>query len=95
VAAWRVSRRGGWAAQGAALSLFLVQLAVNFAWSPLFFSLQQIGGALIDIVALRLLIMATIFMFARIDRLAAVLLVPYLAWVSYATALNWAFYSAN
>ncbi len=88
VAAWRVWRKGGWARHATALNLFVAQLTLNFAWSILFFSQQTVQGALVDIVALWVLIVATIWAFSRIDNLAAWLLVPYLAWVSFATALN-------
>jgi tryptophan-rich sensory protein len=95
IAAWRVWRTGGWHEHAAALTLFSVQLAVNFAWSPLFFTFQRIDLALADIVLLWLLIVATLRQFASIDRLSAWLLLPYLAWVSYATALNAAIAGAN
>jgi tryptophan-rich sensory protein len=88
VAAWLVWREGGWRQQRLPLIVFLVQLTLNFAWSPIFFGLQQITWALVDIVALWLLIVLSIRVFVRVKRLAAWLLAPYLAWVSYATALN-------
>ena len=88
IAAWRVWNRGGWVAQAPALRLFLLQLALNFSWSFLFFRFQQIELALADIVVMWVLIVLTIRAFARIDRPAAWLLAPYLAWVTYATTLN-------
>jgi tryptophan-rich sensory protein len=88
VAAWRIWKRGGWEAQTPALRLFLLQLALNFSWSYLFFAFQQIELALVDIVVMWVLIALTIRAFARIDRPAAWLLAPYLAWVTYATTLN-------
>jgi translocator protein len=88
VAAWLVSREGGWRQQRWPLTVFLAQLAVNFAWSPLFFGLRQITWALVDIVVLWVLIVVTIRLFARVKPAAAWLLTPYLAWVSFATALN-------
>lgn len=88
VAAWRVWRMGGWARHATALNLFLAQLTLNFGWSILFFSVQTVTGALVDIVVLWALIAATIWSFWRIDRVAAWLLLPYLAWVSFAAALN-------
>jgi benzodiazapine receptor len=88
VAAWRIWRLGGWRSHRPALNLFIAQLACNFAWSFLFFSLQQIALAFVDIVALWVLIVATIRRFGAVDRTAAVLLLPYLAWVSFATVLN-------
>lgn len=88
VAAWLVWREGGWPRQRLPLIVFLVQLALNLAWSAIFFGLQQITWALVDIVALWLLIVMTIRVFVRVNRAAAWLLAPYLAWVSFATALN-------
>jgi benzodiazapine receptor len=78
-----------------ALLLWAVQLALNFAWSFIFFGRQAIGAALVEICLLWLAILLTIFAFARISRLAAWLLVPYIAWVSFAALLNAAIYSLN
>ena len=88
VAAWLVWREGGWRQQRRPLMIFLAQLTLNFAWSPIFFRLQQITWALVDIVALWLLVVITIRVFARAERRAAWLLAPYLAWISFAAALN-------
>jgi tryptophan-rich sensory protein len=92
VAAWRVWRRGGWQAHRVALALFVSQLVLNFAWSFVFFGMQQIGWALADILALWILIALTIRGFAAVDPPAAWLLTPYLGWVTFATALNAAIY---
>jgi tryptophan-rich sensory protein len=88
VAAWLVWREGGWRQQKLPLIIFLAQLTLNFAWSMVFFGLRQIMWALIDIVALWLLIVLTIRVFVRVNRAAAWLLAPYVAWVTFATALN-------
>ena len=88
VGAWLVSREGGWPKQRRPLIVFLAQLTLNFAWSLIFFGLQQITWALVDIVALWLLIVLAIRGFVRVQRAAAWLLAPYLAWVSFATVLN-------
>jgi tryptophan-rich sensory protein len=88
VAAWRVWRRGGWQAQRGALALFVSQLVVNFSWSFIFFGAQQIGWALADIFVLCILIAMTMRRLAAIDRLASWLMAPYLAWVTFAAALN-------
>lgn len=85
VAAWLVWRRSGWTA---ALALFGLQLGLNLGWSALFFGAQQIGLALIEIAILWLAIAATTRSFARHDRRAAILLLPYLTWVTYAALLN-------
>lgn len=95
IAAWLVWRAGGFSAQARPLAWFLVQLALNLAWSFLFFAAHQVGWALVDIVLLWCAILATAVAFRRVSRLAAWLLVPYLAWVSYATALNAAIWSMN
>jgi translocator protein len=94
VAAWLVWRRGGHAARGA-LALFLVQLALNAAWTPAFFGLRNPGLGLIVILALWIAIAAAINAFWRQHRAAAALLVPYWAWVTYATALNFAVWRLN
>jgi tryptophan-rich sensory protein len=92
IAAWRVWGRAGF---GTALYLFLAQLALNALWSWLFFAWRLGGAAFGEILLLWLLIAATVAAFFRIDRLAAALLVPYLAWVSFAAALTYAVWRAN
>jgi len=71
-----------------AIALFLVQLALNAAWSPLFFKAHATRAALIDIMVLLVAIVLTMVTSARVDRIAAWLLAPYLAWVAYAATLN-------
>jgi translocator protein len=88
VAAWLVWREGLSQRTALALGLFAAQLALNFAWSLIFFGQHRIGAALIEIVVLWLTILATIVAFRSIRPLAGALLVPYLAWVSVATYLN-------
>ncbi len=95
VAAWLVWRRSERPGAGVALGLFFAQLVLNFAWSPLFFGLHSPILGAVDIVALWALIVLTIAAFARVHRLAATLLVPYLVWVSFATALNLAIWRLN
>ncbi len=95
VAAWRVWRRREAPGRGRALALFAAQLALNLAWSVLFFGLQAVGAALVEILVLWLAILITTAAFARIDRAAAWLMVPYLAWVSFAVALNAAIWRLN
>ena len=95
VAAWLVWRRGELSRNKLPLIVFFIQLALNTLWSVLFFGLQQPGYAAIEIVALLLAIGATAILFARRSPLAAALLVPYLLWVSFATALNIAIWSMN
>lgn len=78
-----------------ALILFIVQLALNVIWSIIFFSLHSPGGAFIEIIFLWLAILATIIAFAKISKLAAWLLVPYILWVSFATYLNFFLWHLN
>jgi translocator protein len=84
----------GWVA-GVALALFLVQLGLNALWTWLFFAWHLGMWAFVEIVVLGLMILATIVAFGRIRTLAAWLLLPYLAWVSYATALTYAVWRLN
>jgi translocator protein len=95
IAAWLVWRSAGWASAKSALTLYLVQLICNAAWSWIFFAWRRGALAFADIVLLLALIVATMVAFARVDRLAAILLLPYLAWVMFATALTYAIWRAN
>jgi tryptophan-rich sensory protein len=92
VAAWLVWRERGWTG---VLLLFLLQLALNAAWSPLFFGLKRPLWGLVDIVALWLAIGATVIGFARVRPLAALLLAPYWAWVTFAAVLNFELWRRN
>jgi tryptophan-rich sensory protein len=95
VAAWLVWRQGGWGKQRKPLLIFLAQLALNAAWTPLFFGLHQPGLAFVDIALLWLAIIATIWAFRRVHHIAAALLIPYLAWVSFAAFLNFTIWRLN
>jgi benzodiazapine receptor len=95
VAAGLVWRQAGLRRAGAALALYLVQLCLNAAWSWLFFGLHQPAWALADIVLLWLAIVATIGAFSQISGAAAWLMTPYLAWVSFASYLNFMFWRLN
>jgi benzodiazapine receptor len=88
VAAWLVWREGLTRQTALALGLFAAQLALNFAWSLIFFGQHRIGAALLEIALLWLVILATIIAFWTVRPLAGGLLVPYLAWVSFAAYLN-------
>ncbi len=94
VAGWRLWRRGGPASR-LALTAWCVQLLLNLVWSFLFFGGRMIGAALVEIVVLLVAIVVTILLAWRVDRPAAWLLVPYLAWVSFATLLNAALWRLN
>jgi len=95
VAAWLVWKRGGFAAQRRPLTIFLAQLTLNAAWTPLFFGLHWPGVASVEIVLLGLAIAATIAAFRPVSRFAAWLLAPYLAWVSFAAVLNFTLWRLN
>jgi translocator protein len=95
VAAWMVWKQGGFARQRGPLGLFLVQLALNATWSPLFFGLKRPDIAFAEIIVLWLAIAATIVVFKRVHRIAAALLIPYVAWVSFAAFLNGTLWHLN
>lgn len=95
IAAWLVWREPASPGRTRALELFVVQLAVNALWSWLFFRWRTGALAMVDTLLLLLLLVATVATFWRIRPLAGVLLLPYLAWVSFATALTWSVWRAN
>ncbi len=78
-----------------AVSVFGVQLALNVIWALIFFGSHNIGVALAGIIALWICLALTVVEFGRISRKAAVSLFPYLAWVSFAFFLNYAFWILN
>jgi benzodiazapine receptor len=88
-AAWGARLRG-WA-----IAAFVVQLMINLAWSPVFFAFHQITIALGVLAALDVVVLVTFVLFWRVRRLAAWLLLPYLAWILFATVLNWQFLQLN
>lgn len=90
-----VWRERGWRGARGALSLYLVQLVLNGAWTWLFFGLQDGRLAFLEILLLLAAIVATIVAFHRIRPIAGLLLLPYLAWTLFATALTWAIWQAN
>lgn len=94
VAAWRVWTRWGREAS-LAITVWGVQMVLNALWSYLFFGVRQPGLAFGEIVLLWLAIAATIWLFWRRDRIAALLLTPYLAWVSFAAVLNFTIWRLN
>jgi len=95
VAAWLVWRRGGWPSQRRPLTLYLGQLALNAAWTPLFFGLKNPGFAFAEIFLLLIAIAVTVNAFRRTSHAAALLLMPYLAWVSFAAFLNFSIWRLN
>ena len=78
-----------------AIIAFCLQLALNLAWTPLFFAAHQITAALILLLAIDFAVLVTLVLFWRVRPLAGALLVPYLAWVLFAAVLNWQFLEAN
>ncbi|GAA0650367.1 TspO/MBR family protein [Salarchaeum japonicum] len=95
VAAYLVLRDGRGRERELAFGLFVAQYALNVAWTLVFFGGENIAGGLAVIAGLWALIVATIAAFSRVNRTAAILLVPYLAWVSFAAFLNYEFYRLN
>lgn len=93
VAAWLVWRSPG--PRSAALTLFGAQLGANALWSWLFFAWHRGALAAVEILVLLALIVAMIVAFWRISRLAALLMLPYLLWVSFASVLTWAVWRSN
>lgn len=94
VAAWRIDRRPV-VQRAYALRLFLVQLALNFAWVAILMGANALGPALAVVTVLWLAIVATVVAFAHLDRLAAFLVAPYLLWITYAAAQNYAVWTLN
>lgn len=95
VASWLVWRRAGWSGARTALSLYLLQLALNALWTWLFFVTHTGALAFIEIIVLWALIIATIGAFRRVSPTAAALLLPYLLWVSFASVLTFAMWRLN
>ncbi|GAC1679506.1 MAG: tryptophan-rich sensory protein [Steroidobacteraceae bacterium] len=95
VAGWLVWRDAGFAGAGWPLAVYALQLILNAAWTPLFFGLHRPDLGCIDIVLVWASIIATIVLFYPIHVGAALLLVPYLAWTTFATALNFAVWRLN
>jgi len=95
LAGWRVWRSRGLAGARAGMTAYAAQLALNLAWSFLFFGGRMIGIALAEIVLLLGAIGVNALLFWRIDRLAGWLLAPYAAWVAFACILNFALWRLN
>ena len=95
VAAWLAWRRGGLSGAPAAMVLFGVQLALNAAWSSLFFGLRSPGWAFVEIVLLWLAIAATTVLLWRVSAWAGSLMLPYWLWVTFAAGLNYSIWRMN
>lgn len=95
IAAWLVWRSGGFRKNRVALGLFGVQLILNALWSWLFFAWKLGGPAFVEVLLLWVTILATLVAFWRVRPLGGALLIPYLAWVGFAAALNFALWRLN
>jgi tryptophan-rich sensory protein len=95
VAAWLVWKRAGFAGARVALILFIAQLALNGMWSWIFFGLHKPGIAFAEILVLWGMILGTLIAFWQKSPPAGILLTPYLIWVSFAAALNFAIWQMN
>jgi translocator protein len=92
---WLVWRDAGLAGAGLPLLVYFLQLLLNAAWTPMFFGLHRIDLGFLTIFALWLSILATIWLFYPVSVVAAMLLVPYFAWVSFAALLNLSIWRLN
>jgi translocator protein len=92
VAAWLAWRRAGWQR---ALWIYFIQLALNAAWTPIFFGAHQIGWALVEIIVMWFAILLTMRAFFQVSKPAGWMLAPYLAWVSFAAFLNFTLWRLN
>ena len=95
VAAWLVWRQGGLTGAKVPLTLFAVQLILNVVWSCIFFGLEMPGLAFVEVLFLWLAIAATMATFWQRSLVAGILFVPYLAWVSFASLLNFMIWRLN
>ena len=95
ISAWRVWRAGAGHRSPAALPVFVLQLVLNGLWTWLFFAWHRGGWAFAEIVLLWAAIVVAIVLFSRTSRLAAALLAPYLAWVTFAAGLNLSLWQLN
>jgi benzodiazapine receptor len=86
-----------WGARGRTLALvaFAIHFVFNLAWTPVFFGMQQIAGGLVVIALMALTLLAVVVLFWRVRRIAGLLMLPYLAWVLFALALNFQFLQLN
>jgi benzodiazapine receptor len=95
VSGWLVWRTSGFAGAAFPFAIYLVQLILNASWSPIFFGMRRPDLAFIEVVMLWLSIIATIAAFHRVNAVAAYVLLPYLAWVTFAAALNLTIWRLN
>ena len=95
-AVWRVlSAPPALPGRGRAIAMFFVQLGLNALWPWAFFAARNPGAGALNLVTLDLAVLATVGLFWRVDRVAALLLIPYLGWVMFATYLNLGIWRLN
>lgn len=95
VSGWLVWREAGFSGAAGSLAIYALQLGLNAAWTPVFFGLHRIGLGFATICLLWLAIAATIAGFYPVSATASLLLLPYLVWVGFAAALNYAIWRLN
>ncbi len=95
VSGWLVWRGAGFSAAAFPLSIYAISLGLNGAWSSFFFGLRRPDLAFLDVVLLWVSIIATIIIFYPIEQFSALLLLPYLIWVTFAAMLNFAIWRMN
>lgn len=88
VAAWLIWKEFGFKNARFVLIVFLIQLFLNGLWSQLFFGMQELGWAFVEIIILLSAIIFTAYLFFQKNRISGWLMIPYIAWVSFATVLN-------
>ena len=92
---WLIWQEAGLVGAALPLSFYVLQLILNAAWTPIFFGLHRTDLAVVEILVLLALIFVTIVLFYPISSTASLLLVPYLAWVSFASALTFSIWRRN
>jgi benzodiazapine receptor len=95
ISVWLVWREEGLLGAIVPLSIFLLQLVLNAAWSWLFFGLHELGIAFVEIVTLWVAIVINITLFWRLKPISGILLIPYLLWVTFASVLNYTLWRLN
>jgi len=95
ISAWLVWREEGLLGAIVPLSIFILQLVLNAAWSWLFFGLHELGIAFVEIVTLWVAIIVNITLFWRLKPISGILLIPYLLWVTFASVLNYTLWRLN
>jgi len=95
IAAWLVWSARGWNGAWFALSMFCTQLVANALWSWLFFGWRQGAPSFVDVVVLCVLVTVTVVAFFRVRKVAGALMLPYLAWVTFAACLDFAVWQRN